>query len=98
MATRHRSDHIPRRRLPAGAAAVALALLASGCSGWFPDRPEGRVSADQVEYPNINNAPDRPSELKSPQQQQAMEQELQNLGADHVKTAQKKIDTQNRRQ
>lgn len=98
MGTRHHFDHTSRGILRAGAAAMALGLVLSGCSGWFPDRPEGRVSADEVPYPNINNAPDRPSELKSVNQQQAMEQELQNLGAEHVKTAQKKIETQNRRQ
>ncbi len=93
----------PRRvRRLAAARLAALVLMSSGlagCGSWFePDVPAGRVSAEDVAYPNINEAPDRPSQLLTKEQQDAKEKEMQALGAQHVSTVKQVIETQDRRQ
>lgn len=81
-----------------GIALLATALAA--CSGgWFgSDLPEGTVPASDVAYPNINNAPDRPSDLKTEEEQAAMEQEMEELSEERVTSTERRIETQNRRQ
>lgn len=96
------NGQVGRRRRAGLARVAALALAAvalAACSNWFPgERPEGRVSAADVEYPNINEAPDRPSDLLTPEQRAEKEQEMQQVGAEHVTTTQQTIETVNRRQ
>ncbi|ESR23308.1 hypothetical protein [Lutibaculum baratangense] len=93
------------RRVGIAAAVVAVAGLAVAACGQLPDpkrfapvTPANVLVSQDVDYPNINNAPDRPSKLKAPEEQRALEEELRRRGANHVRSTQRVIETTNRRQ
>ena len=82
---------------------AAASLGVAGCASpasflWGPEVPESRhPGVTEETYPNINEAPDRPSEIKSTAHQRQIEMQLRQLGKDHVDGATTAIETTGRR-
>lgn len=55
------------------------------------ETPESRHPTADQQFPNINNAPDRPSVMRSETEIEQIEKELEERGASHVKEADQKI-------
>ncbi|TCT11453.1 hypothetical protein EDC22_104215 [Tepidamorphus gemmatus] len=90
---------------PLAACVLAAGLLALGGCETAPDlerlappvqklrteTPESRHPTTDQEFPNINNAPDRPSVMRTQSEIEEIEKDLEATGASHVKEADQKI-------